>query len=415
MKRYFLIATAVIIVMISAGHKKNMTTKAENVSMQEKIRFVRLSSGEAQMCSRANRFALHVFKYTIEAVGNKSLTLSPLSMIYSLGMINNGAEGNTSRQICKITGFTSGTDSINAFCHKIMSEFGYIDSTTTMDIANAAIINENLKIKDCFVDALKNYYEAMTDVSNFNKNNIVNKVNVWCAEKTDGMIDNIIDNISPDDAAIIVNAVYFKGLWKNKFNKADTKKDKFKAADGIVRNVDMMQKTDCEQYAENKTFSAVSMRYGNGHYSMQIILPKEGKSISDVIETINKKEWKNIVDNMESGKINMMMPRFSIEYAQELKGMFTDMGADDMFNRKKADMSKLCESNAWISSIIHKAKIEVDEEGTKAAAATGAVTIGAFDIEKAQTIKFKADRPFLFVITERNTGMICFIGQYTGI
>lgn len=157
------------------------------------------------------------------------------------------------------------------------------------------------------------------------------------------------------------------------------------------------------------------MRYGNGHYSMQIILPKEGKSISDVIETINKKEWKNIVDNMESGKINMMMPRFSIEYAQELKGMFTDMGADDMFNRKKADMSKLCESNAWISSIIHKAKIEVDEEGTKAAAATGAVTIGAFDIEKAQTIKFKADRPFLFVITERNTGMICFIGQYTGI
>lgn len=95
--------------------------------------------------------------------------------------------------------------------------------------------------------------------------------------KTDGMIDNIIDNISPDDAVIIVNAVYFKGLWKNKFNKADTKKDKFKAADGIVRNVDMMQKTDCEQYAENKTFSAVSMRYGNGHYSMQIILPKEGK------------------------------------------------------------------------------------------------------------------------------------------
>lgn len=89
---------------------------------------------------------------------------------------------------------------------------------------------------------------------------------------------------------------------ENKFNKADTKKDKFKAADGIVRNVDMMQKTDCEQYAENKTFSAVSMRYGNGHYSMQIILPKEGKSISDVIETINKKEWKILLIIWSRGK-----------------------------------------------------------------------------------------------------------------
>lgn len=415
MKRYFLIATAVIIVMISACPKKNMTTKTENVSMQEKIRFVRLSSGEAQMCSRANRFALHVFKYTIEAIGNKSLTLSPLSMIYSLGMINNGAGGNTSRQICEVTGFTGGTDSINAFCHKIINEFARIDSTTTMSIANAAIINKRLNIKGSFIDALKNNYDAMAEICNFNKKSAANKVNAWCAEKTDGMIDNMTDDIRPDDAAIIANAIYFKGLWKNKFYKDDTKKDKFKAADGTVKEVDMMQKTRWEKYSENETFSAVSMRYGNGHYSMQIILPKEGKSISDVIETINKKEWKNIVDNMESGKINMMMPRFSIEYAQELKGMFTDMGADDMFNRKKADMSKLCESNAWISSIIHKAKIEVDEEGTRAAAATGAVTIGAFDIEKAQTIKFKADRPFLFVITERNTGMICFIGQYTGI
>lgn len=412
---YFITAVTIITALILTGCNRDVVNKAKNTTQKENVRIIRLSAQEAKMCASANRFAWKAFGYSSTQNGNKCLMVSPLSMIYALGMVNNGAGGNTSRQICEVTGFTGGTDSINAFCHKIINEFARIDSTTTMSIANAAIINKRLNIKGSFIDALKNNYDAMAEICNFNKKSAANKVNAWCAEKTDGMIDNMTDDIRPDDAAIIANAIYFKGLWKNKFYKDDTKKDKFKAADGTVKEVDMMQKTRWEKYSENETFSAVSMRYGNGHYSMQIILPKEGKSISDVIETINKKEWKNIVDNMESGKINMMMPRFSIEYAQELKGMFTDMGADDMFNRKKADMSKLCESNAWISSIIHKAKIEVDEEGTKAAAATGAVTIGAFDIEKAQTIKFKADRPFLFVITERNTGMICFIGQYTGI
>lgn len=412
---YFITAVTIITALILTGCNRDVVNKAKNTTQKENVRIIRLSAQEAKMCASANRFAWKAFGYSSTQNGNKCLMVSPLSMIYALGMVNNGAGGNTSRQICEVTGFTGGTDSINAFCHKIINEFARIDSTTTMSIANAAIINKRLNIKGSFIDALKNNYDAMAEICNFNKKSAANKVNAWCAEKTDGMIDNMTDDIRPDDAAIIANAIYFKGLWKNKFYKDDTKKDKFKAADGTVKEVDMMQKTRWEKYSENETFSAVSMRYGNGHYSMQIILPKEGKSISDVIETINKKEWKNIVDNMESGKINMMMPRFSIEYAQELKGMFTDMGADDMFNRKKADMSKLCESNAWISSIIHKAKIEVDEEGTRAAAATGAVTIGAFDIEKAQTIKFKADRPFLFVITERNTGMICFIGQYTGI
>lgn len=415
MKMYFITAVTIITALILTGCNRDVVNKAKNTTQKENVRIIRLSAQEAKMCASANRFAWKAFGYSSTQNGNKCLMVSPLSMIYALGMVNNGAGGNTSRQICEVTGFTGGTDSINAFCHKIINEFARIDSTTTMSIANAAIINKRLNIKGSFIDALKNNYDAMAEICNFNKKSAANKVNAWCAEKTDGMIDNMTDDIRPDDAAIIANAIYFKGLWKNKFYKDDTKKDKFNAADGTVKEVDMMQKTRWEKYSENETFSAVSMRYGNGHYSMQIILPKEGKSISDVIETINKKEWKNIVDNMESGKINMMMPRFSIEYAQELKGMFTDMGADDMFNRKKADMSKLCESNAWISSIIHKAKIEVDEEGTRAAAATGAVTIGAFDIEKAQTIKFKADRPFLFVITERNTGMICFIGQYTGI
>lgn len=414
MKMYFITAVTIITALILTGCNRDVVNKAKNTTQKENVRIIRLSAQEAKMCASANRFAWKAFGYSSTQNGNKCLMVSPLSIIYALGMVNNGAGENTSRQICRTTGFSGGTDSINAFCHKIMSEFGCIDSTTTMNIANAAIINKRLKIKDSFIDALKNNYNAMTEICNFNKKSAANKVNAWCAEKTDGMIANMTDDIRPDDAAIIANAIYFKGLWKNKFYKDDTKKDKFKADDGTVKEVDMMQKTRWEKYSENETFSAVSMLYGNGHYSMQIILPKEGKSIGEAIKAVNKTEWRNFIDNMEPGKVNVMMPRFSIEYAQDLTSMLTDMGAGDMFNRKKADMSKLCKSKAWISSIMHKAKIEVNEEGTRAAAATGTVTIGAFDIEKAKTIRFKADKPFLFVITERATGMICFIGQYTG-
>lgn len=410
----FITAITIITAFMFTGCSRNMVNNVKNTTPKDSVRIIRLSPIESKICSSANGFAWQVFGYSSAKNGNRCLTVSPLSIIYALGIINNGAGGNTTRQICKTMGFTCTTDSINAFCNKIISEFACIDSTTTMNIANAVILNERLKIKDSFISVIKNNYDAMIDVCNFNKKSIVNNVNEWCIEKTDGMISNMIDDISPDDAAIIVNAIYFRGLWKNKFYKDDTKKDKFKAADGTVKDVDMMQKAQMEKYTENEIFSAVSMLYGNGHYSMQIILPQKGKSISDAAEAMKKVEWKSFTGNMKPMKVNVIMPRFSIEHGQDLTAMLTDLGAGDMFSRKKADMSKLCHGKAWISSLMHKTKIEVNEEGTRAAAATGTVTIGAFDIEKAEAVEFKADHPFIFVITERNTGMICFIGQYTG-
>ena len=392
----------------------NTSNEVKITQAKESMKIVKLSEGESKIRTEANRFAWNALGYSIEKDGKRDFMISPLSMVYALGMINNGAGDNTENKISKATGLTGGTDGINKFCHKIMNEFALIDNSTTMNIANAAIINKKLKVKKDFVNTLKDNYDAMAEACDFGKKSTVDKVNSWCAEKTDGMISRMINDINPDDAAIIVNAIYFKGSWKNIFDKKNTKKDKFKTADGSVKDVDMMQKTKIERYTENETFSAISMLYGNGHYSMQIILPKKGKSIGDAVEVLRNTEWNKFINSMNANKVNVMMPRFDIEYTRDLKPMLTDMGAGDMFNRKKADMSRLCKNKAWISSIMQKTKIEVSEEGTKAAAATGTVTIGAFDIEKAKTIKFKADRPFLFVITERNTGMICFIGQYTG-
>lgn len=418
MKRHFITATTIITALMLTGCGKNVVNTSNEVKItqaKESMKIVKLSEGESKIRTEANRFAWSALGYSIEKDGKKDFMISPLSMVYALGMINNGAGDNTESKISKATGLTGGTDGINKFCHKIMNEFTLIDNSTTMNIANAAIINKKLKVKEDFINTLKNNYDAMAEACDFGKKSTVDKVNSWCAEKTGGMISRMINDINPDDAAIIVNAIYFKGSWKNIFDKKNTKKDKFKTADGSVKDVDMMQKTKMEEYTENETFSAISMLYGNGHYSMQIILPKKGKSIGDAVEVLRNTEWDKFINSMNVNKVNVMMPRFDIEYTRDLKPMLTDMGAGDMFNRKKADMSRLCKNKAWISSIMQKTKIEVSEEGTKAAAATGGTaTIGAFDIEKAKTIKFKTDRPFLFVITERNTGMICFIGQYTG-
>lgn len=417
MKRHFITATTIITALMLTGCRKNVVNTSNEVKItqaKESMKIVKLSEGESKIRTEANRFAWSALGYSIEKDGKKDFMISPLSMVYALGMINNGAGDNTESKISKATGLTGGTDGINKFCHKIMNEFTLIDNSTTMNIANAAIINKKLKVKEDFINTLKDNYDAMAEACDFGKKSTVDKVNSWCTEKTGGMISRMINDINPDDAAIIVNAIYFKGSWKNIFDKKDTKKDKFKTADGSVKDVDMMQKTKMEEYTENETFSAISMLYGNGHYSMQIILPKESKSIGDAVEVLRNTEWNKFINSMNLNKVNVMMPRFDIEYTRDLKPMLTDMGAGDMFSMDKAEMSKMSDMPAWVSSIIHKTKIEVNEEGTKAAAVTGAVVLGGSRHKENKTIEFKADHPFLFAITERNTGIICFIGQYTG-
>lgn len=373
---------------------------------------ITLDKGEVQMVAGQNDFAWRMFGKVNAGNDLKSIVVSPLSMAYCLGMVNNGAAGQTSDEITKAFGMDGGTDDMNGFCLKMMKMLPALDPQTTFDIANYVEVNKDYDLQKDFKKAVKNYYDALVESRDFRESGFKDYLNGWVSKQTKGMIPELFKDVDPTAVSYIINALYFKSVWTNKFDKTNTTKDIFTKADGSTTKVDMMHQTDEFNYSSNEAFSALSMNYGNGAFSMQVLLPAEGKSISDVVTAMKGVKWVDFVRQMSRYEVNISLPKFNIEYGGTMKELLRSLGISIMFT-PQADFSKFCNIEAYVSDVIQKAKIEVDEEGTKAAAATvtGMVTTS---INPTPTADFRADRPFVFVITENSTGTISFIGQYSG-
>ena len=176
----------------------------------------------------------------------------------------------------------------------------------------------------------------------------------------------------------------------------------------------MMHQEGNFMYATNDTYSTVSLPYGNGAYCMTVLLPNEGKSISDMLQVLDAKAFSSIYNNAKECVVDLKLPRFTTEVELSLNNIIAKLGAPSMFNGS-ADFSKLANGNFLVSKILQKAKIEVNEKGTKAAAVTAAImTMSLYDPEEPEHVNFHADRPFVYVISERSSGAIFFIGQFTG-
>lgn len=374
---------------------------------------ITLDKNEVQMVAGQNDFAWRMFGKVNAGDDSKSMVVSPLSMAYCLGMVNNGAAGQTSDEITKAFGVDDGTDAINGFCLKMMKMMPALDPQTTFDIANCVEVNKDYDLQKDFKKAVKDYYDALVESRDFSEKGFKDYLNGWVSKQTKGMIPELFEDVNPTAVSYIINALYFKSVWANKFDKTSTTKDIFTKSDGSTTRVDMMHQTDNFNYSSNEAFSTLSMNYGNGAFSMQVLLPAEGKSISDVVTAMRSVKWADFVRQMRRYEVNVSLPRFSMEFGDTMKDLLESLGIRMMFT-PQADFSKFCNTEAYVSNVIQKAKIEVDEEGTKAAAATGTVMVTT-SLNPTPKVDFHADRPFVFVITENSTGTISFIGQYSGI
>jgi len=354
-----------------------------------------------------------MFSEVNKNAGGKSTVCSPLSMVYCLGMVNAGAVGSTSDEITTALNFDGGVDDINLYCKTLMKQMPNLDKSTTFNIANCVEVNKTYALLPDYEKTVKDSYDALVESRDFGEAGFKDHINGWVSKQTDGMITKFFDDINPSAAAYIVNALYFKGIWASKFDKALTTKDDFHKADGETVKVDMMHQTEGYSYASNDTYRAVGLDYGNGAYSLQILLPVEGKNTADVIAAMQGCDWRDTVNNMFIKDVALSLPKFSVEYGGEMNNTLKQLGISTMLTFQ-ADFSRLCEKSLMISRVIQKARIEVDEEGTKAAAATG-VEMVETSIAEPEVIEFRADRPFIYVITERSTGAICFIGVYEGV
>ena len=372
---------------------------------------IQLTNEEEALVRSSVDFSFRLFK---ETRGDINQVISPLSVTYALGMLNNGAAGVTRQEICQTLGFgDTGADGINAFCRKMLTELPALDEQTKVMLSNAIFLNQPRYFLPEFLEIAHTYYGAETQTRDFGDGETMDVINQWGSDHTMGMIQKVLDEstFNPDAASYLLNAVYFKGVWTLKFDKKETKDELFNGKE----TVPMMHMRKCLPYAENDDYQALMLPYGNESYHMTVLLPREDKSINDVLAKLDADTWLWYLQPVCAEiEVDVKLPRMDITTNVNLVETMSALGMPSAFDPFEANIPNYCNISQCISKMFQTAKIKMDEEGTEAAAITIIETTDAFPGGEPKLYEFHADRPFIYIISERSTGAILFIGQYMG-
>lgn len=371
-----------------------------------------LSDSEREIVKKNNTFALNLNR---QLSGMESKVVSPMSITYLMGMLANGANGNTQQEILKAIGCEGlNVLELNALYHGLMQSAGRLDKKTIVNIANYVAVNKQIHLNSDFGKTVSDTYQARVESLDFSSSKSTSKINDWCKAHTDGMIPKIIDQIDPSAISYIMNAIYFNGTWQEKFDAKNTKQENFRGYTRDIQKVSMMHQVEKFYYTENNTFKAVDLPYGNGIYRMTVLLPNEGKSIDDMMKGMTVDKLEEINSQMEKCMVNLKLPKFTTEMELPLNSIISNLGAPSIFLPGKANFSHFANGNFFVSKMLQKTKIEVSEHGTKAADVTAAIMLTSMAPMEMRNVEFHADHPFVYLITDTNSGAILFMGQFTG-
>lgn len=343
----------------------------------------------------------------------KEWFVSPLSLQIALGMLLNGAQNETAAEICRTLGYNEGeTAEINAWCKLMLEQLPKLDKKTDLALADAIFYNKKLTLKGPFRNDVTSWYDARLEALDFSKKKAsADAINKWCDKQTKGMIPHVLDEVSPTALAYLVNALYFKSEWKEKFPKGSTAGETFTDEAGNKGKVQMMKLAGKEfGYEETDLCQIVNLPYGNGNFAMTVFLPKSGHTVSELTAEMAKGTFPKFFGRAE---VDLWLPRFETKYHIQLKDILCSMGMPTAFNPGKADFLAMCDQSSYVDFVQQDAIVKVDEEGTEAAAVTviGMELAAAGPTRKAV---FHADHPFLYLITETSTGAVLFAGKYGG-
>lgn len=358
-----------------------------------------------------NAFAFSFLEQVNQDSANKSYFFSPLSAEFVLGMLAAGTQGESSEQILKALG-TDDLESLNSYAKTMLETLPSIDKKSSIGLANLSLYDKDVSLNSDYSKVVSNYYGALVKSMDFSSKKTTQYVNKWASDNTSGMIKNLIEEGALNGLKFfLANALYFKGSWSVPFET--TKKDIFHLASGKDIEVSMMESgkpRDCRLYDK---LSVLYTTYGNGAYGMSVFLPDQGYTLSDVMQDVED-IWSNKMSPVETGLTKLVrIPMFKGSYDLDLNYYLQSMGITGIF-RNGSDFSPMTSfAPLTVSNIKQKSIIEVNDKGTEAAA----VTFTGFAIagEPIKTVsEFIADRPFLYIISERSTNSILFMGKYTG-
>lgn len=360
-----------------------------------------------------NAFALNLFKTTIGYADDANVFISPLSTDMALSMAWNGAAGETKSEMQTMLGNAGYTpEQINEYSKTLRTALLSVDPSTKLLIANSIWSRKDNPLSTAFVDVNKNNFNATVEEVDFSSPTTLTRINDWCAVNTNNKIPQALSELSSNTQFCLINALYFKGIWRSRFDVKKTTDTSFSNEDGTKSTVKMMNKKGDFAYNDNENWRCLSMAYGNNAFSMIVLLPQEGKQLADVVSALDGDELGELVNRSSVCDVTVKLPRFRGEYSYLLhKNILPSLGMTQAFSASSADFSNMSSSSKlYISQVIHKTFVEVNEEGTEAAAVT--VVTGDLTAPPAGThIDFFVDQPFVYAIRENSTGTILFIGK----
>ena len=379
---------------------------------------------ETEVNEVSNMFAGRLLNAASAQAPDENQAFSPLSIQMALSMLANGADGDTYTELVSGLGFGGmNIESVNSYNEKLVKVLPTADKEVDLAIANSLWTGDAYPVYDEFISSCAKAFNANIGKVDFmDEKGTLETVNNWIADNTRGKITKVLDElIDPaDEVFILANALYFKGTWTEKFNTANTRPASFINYDNSESKVEMMHGGKATHtYLDNKRFTCLSMPYGNGSFSFDILYPscnnellKKQQSVPDA--TINDaEEWLKSNTILAPSEIKdeatINMPKFSISSKFLANAILAKMGITKIFDTDNANLSKICDANCIVSQVVHGCNIAVDESGAEAAAST--VVEGFVDMAQTAPIPFTIDHPFIYMIRENSTGAILFIGK----
>ena len=371
-----------------------------------------LTPSEQSVLSASNAYSFGLWKTINEDQHDSNVFVSPLSASFALGMTMNGANGPTFDEMRSALHF--GNASLGAIDSGYKSLIGLLtslDPSTTMQIANAIFYRSGFAFNQNFLNDAASYFDAEVSAENFGDvNATLSAVNGWANARTNGRIPKVLDTVHSDDMMYLLNAIYFKGIWRDRFDPALTRDAPFHAATGGDQPAKLMSREGTMSYAETDTYQAVDLPYGDSAFTMTVLLPKPGTDVESLAASLTPESWNSLTTRFHSTRVALSLPKVTFSWKRSL---IDDMKAQGMrlaFEPGHADFTRLSPAgrNLYISLLQQNTFVKVDEEGTEAAAVT---VVGITVTSAPQVTTMRVDRPYVFVIRERLSGTVLFMGK----
>lgn len=357
-----------------------------------------------------NAFGFKLFQTLHNDAPEDNIFLSPLSVATALSMTVNGAKGQTKEDMmATLQQNDISLEAVNDGFLQLLSLLPGLDPQVEVMLANSIWYRENFAVRQSFLDTNDEHYDSEVAALDFANPAARDIINNWVKDNTNGLIETIIDEpISPNVVMYLINAIYFKGAWRYEFDPEQTTPTSFNLADGSNIEVDMMSYGETTlNYFETATFQAADLPYGDSIYTMSVLLPKEGYEVDDIIAQLSNTSWEQWSESYVYQDMFFAMPRFEMEYEESLVKALSSMGMSIAFGGG-CDLTGIADADLAIDEVKHKSFIEVNEEGTEAAAVTSVVIV---ETSVPQIPAMILDSPFVFVIRENQSNNVLFIGK----